>query len=608
MGGERPLNISDTSPQSATQAQLTLPNWHPDGDLMGLEEEMKTKVAAGELVDGGKGPFDIAAMQGWGTERVIRAAVLRYLLAANDWPVDARGVQLHGVRIHGHLDLAGVTLRCSLRLADCYLDAREPVCLDHATAYRPTLERCHLAGLTGEMLSAREVNLTDSTLTGPLHMRGADITGRLTCRGAKLTSLDKDGNALVGDGMKVGGGVFLDQEFTAAGAISLRGAHITGRLACRGAKLTGPNKEGNALVGDGMKVGGGVFLDRGFTADGTIRLRGADITGRLAIRGAKLTGLDKDGNALVGDGMKVGGDVFLDREFTADGTIRLRSVRVDGSVYLRPRALAGAGKVALDATVAQINGSLVWEPDRPVSGQVNLEGATAGHLVDDWGEDRPCGFWPTGGQLRLDGFTYDRFGGEQYATVRQRLEWIHGQYRPSDTGWRGFVSQPYEQLTTVYRQAGKDAEARKVAIARRVDLRRYGSLSWYRKAGNWVMDNTIKFGYQTWRAAVGLAVVFVAFVVMTFVAQHHHAIVPVSDLVVGVHPAPVATRCTPSYPCFYPLGYAVDVVIPVIKVHQADFWGLNGWGWIAGSWAATVLGWAAVTLLVVGYTALVRQQ
>lgn len=83
---------------------------------------------------------------------------------------------------------------------------------------------------------------------------------------------------------------------------------------------------------------------------------------------------------------------------------------------------------------------------------------------------------------------------------------------------------------------------------------------------------------------------------------------PVSDLVVGVHPAPVATQCAPSYPCFYPLGYAVDVVIPVINVHQADFWGLNGWGWVAGGWAATVLGWAAVTLLVVGYTGLVRQQ
>ena len=239
------------------------------------------------------------------------------------------------------------------------------------------------------------------------------------------------------------------------------GADITGRLTCHGAKLTGQNKEGNALVGDGMKVGGGVFLDREFTAAGAIRLRGADITGRLSIRDAKLTGQDKDDNALVGDGMKVGGDVFLDRGFTAAGRIALRSVRVGGSVYLRPWALAGAGEVALDATGAQITGSLVWAPDWPVFGQVNLEGATVGHLVDDWGEGRPGGFWPTGGQLCLDGFIYDRFGREQYATVGQRLEWIRGQYWRPGPGWLGFVSQPYEQLTTVYRHAGKDAEARK---------------------------------------------------------------------------------------------------------------------------------------------------
>lgn len=36
--------------------------------------------------------------------------------------------------------------------------------------------------------------------------------------------------------------------------------------------------------------------------------------------------------------------------------------------------------------------------------------------------------------------------------------------------------------------------------------------------------------------------------------------------------------------------------------------GVNGLGWVVGSWAATGLGWAAVTLLAVCYTGLVRQQ
>ena len=90
--------------------------------------------------------------------------------------------------------------------------------------------------------------------------------------------------------MQVSTGVFLDQGFTAAGAIRLSGAVITGTLSCRGAKLNGHNNNDNALAADGMKVGGNVFLNQGFTADGTIRLSSADISGQLSCRGAKLNG------------------------------------------------------------------------------------------------------------------------------------------------------------------------------------------------------------------------------------------------------------------------------------------------------------------------------
>ncbi len=163
----------------------------------------------------------------------------------------------------------------------------------------------------------------------------------------------------------------------------------------------------------------------------------------------------------------------------------------------------------------------------------------------------------------------------------------------------------------MYRHAGQDAQARTAAIARRADLRKYSNLNAYRWAGNWLIDKTIKFGYRSWRAAVGLAIVFMAFLVMAVFAQHHHVVVPVGNLT-GVYPVPVAARCASSYPCFYPAGYAIDVVIPIINVHQADNWGLDGnapwgWAWVVGSWVATGLGWALVTLLVAGYTGLVRR-
>ena len=40
------MSAGDTGPQLVTQAQLSLPNWHPGGDLTRLEEEMKATAAA----------------------------------------------------------------------------------------------------------------------------------------------------------------------------------------------------------------------------------------------------------------------------------------------------------------------------------------------------------------------------------------------------------------------------------------------------------------------------------------------------------------------------------------------------------------------------------
>ena len=144
------------------------------------------------------------------------------------------------------------TARCTLD--SCFLDA-ELVCLDQATATGLTITGCHLAGLTGELLTANSLDLSGSTLTGPLRLPGASMTGALSCRGARLAGCDNDGNALVADGIRAGGeGVLLDGGFTAAGAVRLPRADITGALSCGGARLTGRDKDRKALVADGIKV------------------------------------------------------------------------------------------------------------------------------------------------------------------------------------------------------------------------------------------------------------------------------------------------------------------------------------------------------------------
>jgi hypothetical protein len=585
-------------------------DWRPGSELTPLEKQMVASAAAGELADCGRGPFSLTQMQAWGPKRTVRAGVLRHLLIGEDWPTDARGVRLRGIRISGPLDLEAAVLRCPLHLDSCFLDATL-VCLDQATATVLTITGCHLAGLTGELLTATTLDLSGSTLTGPLRLPGASMTGALSARGAHLTGCDSDGNSLVADGIKAGGeGVLLDDGFTAAGAIRLPRADITGALSCGGACLTGRDKAGRALVADGIKASFDVFLDDGFAAAGTVSLLLADITGMLSCRDATLTGRDKEGLSLAAYGIQVTDDIWLDGKFTATGGISLRSARVGKTVWLEGKLAADENNLALDVAAARIADTFRWKPAGQVTGRVSLDGAAVGELDDDWRAAN--GFWPADGRLSLKGFTYDRVGNAHPATVDQRLAWIRGQYPATAQDTQAvFATQPYEQLTAVYRRAGQDTEARKIAIARRADLRKYGKLNPYRKLGNWLLDKTIKYGYQTWRAGVGLAAVFVVFLALSVLGQHQHIMVPVGDTR-GLHPVPSATQCTSNYPCFYPAGYTVDTVIPLINVHQAEYWGPDGhapwgWLWVGSSWVATGLGWALATLLVAGYTGLVRK-
>jgi hypothetical protein len=181
------------------------------------------------------------------------------------------------------------------------------------------------------------------------------------------------------------------------GVVRLLGADITGQLSLRSAKLTGTNRDGNALVGDEMKVGGSVLLDKGFSAAGAVRLPDADITGPLFCSGAKLAGTDGDGNTLVGDLMRVSGSVFLDKGFSAAGAVSIPGARIGGSLVIEGAELAEP--VALKASGVRIGGQLRWAPRSPVGGLVDLERAEVHWLDDDWSLSHA--HWPPAKQLRL---------------------------------------------------------------------------------------------------------------------------------------------------------------------------------------------------------------
>lgn len=198
--------------------------------------------------------------------------------------------------------------------------------------------------------------------------------------------------------------------------------------------------------------------------------------------------------------------------------------------------------------------------------------------------------------------------------MTQRLDWIRSQYRgrPSGHPAQPFAAQPYRQLSDVYRRAGQEDEARTVEIAMRRDMRSYGNLALAQKTLNWILDTTIRYGFQTGRALAGIALLYIV-VFLAFLAAQHQGSLIVAINLNNPQLHPTAMQCVTGYPCFYPAGYAFDTVIPLINIHQADYWQVNGhhpfgWAWVLGSWIATALGWFLATLLVVGYSGLAKQQ
>jgi len=571
-------------------------------------------------------------------------------LVADEMKVSVAVLLDHGFTASGAVRLAGADIAGQLRCRESQITGTDQ---DGNSLVGIGIKVGGPAYLDGGFIAA-----------GAIELSGADISGLISLAAAQLGA-NKKRYALLGDGMRAGRDVIGDGG-AFGGGIRLAGAEIGGSFLCRGTRL-GAGWEQNSLVAVRLKVGGDVLLDRLISA-GTVIVAGADIGGRFCCRGAKLNGSDADGDALSANGAKVGGSVLLNNECTTAGAVQLSHASIGGSLHcggarlvankdgnallaqqinviggvLLDEGFATAGTVSLRG--ASIGRELRWELGGPAGGEVNLEGARAYRLTDNWTGPRALGYWPAG-RLRLAGFTYAGFGGDHPATVNRRLDWIRSQYAThhenSQNGNRAaassgssghartssaenaqppallatpslFATQPYKQLADVYRRAGQEDEARAVEIAMRRDLRKYGNLPRLARSLNWLLDVTIRYGFQTGRALAGIVTLYLIVFLAFLFAQHQGDLIAASNVQnASLHPA--ALHCVTGYPCFYPAGYAFDLVVPLINIRQADFWQANGhhwlgWAWVLGTWMATALGWFLATLLVVGYSGLARQE
>jgi len=356
------------------------------------EAEQRILDAGGALVDlreGQPSADNPVGGRSWGPERTVRAAFLADLISQATGPGAGRGVRavrLRGARITGAIDLENQDLSCPLTLQDCSID--EPVSVRQARAVEICLPGCHLPSLDAAQLEVRRNLLLDDGLTATsVDLRGAHVGGVLSLDGAILDN--PHGVTLSGGALTVDQGMSCGSGFTSTGSIGLYGARISHGLSFTGAALA--NATGWALDAQGMQVGDSLFLGssyhmpEGFSADGGLRLVSVRVDGFVCCWGAHIKGRampEGTGYAIAGWGLTVSSNLMLNEGFTADGEVSITNARVGDEIELQGAVLTNPGGRALSADGVVTGGSVLCTDGFTARGAVSLAGAKIAGSLD----------------------------------------------------------------------------------------------------------------------------------------------------------------------------------------------------------------------------------
>ena len=352
---------------------------------------------------------------------------------------------LRGAQITGQLSMIGATVKGTLDMASISID--NDLLMGGATFEKVMLRGAQIEGqLAMNSARVKGMLIMDSVSIGgallmaegatfkKVMLRGAQIEGQLAMRDATVTDTLDMASA------SIGGSILMDCATFAE--VMLRGAQIGDQLSLIDARVKGK------LDMDSVSVGSALLMRA--TAFEEVILRGAQIKGQLAMRDATVTGTLDMTSASVGNSLLMDGTTFADVNlgFATIGSM----LNLTGGTF-RALNLTGA-TVEGELRLITDNKSVNWLPDRKDQSneiQLNLQNTQVGTLVDS-----PQS-WPK--KIELRGFTYRQLGGFEMSErpARDFIEWLGRD--------ETFSFQPYQQLATVLRNAGKSSTADKVLFA-----------------------------------------------------------------------------------------------------------------------------------------------
>jgi hypothetical protein len=575
------------------RGEIRLTSAHVDGDLSlngaVCRNPGSFSINASWLVVGG----ELLCQEGFSAdgEVFLQWAQLRALRATGATFTNERGkaINADGARVATGVFLdRGMTARGQISLIEAKLDGE-------LNCTGSTLEAPGGWALNATRFETREVYLNDGfKAEGAVLLGGAKISGQLVCTDGRFRN--QGGCALDLGGLTCDGDVFLNKGldgdgFHADGQVRLRRATIQRELNCSDGTFTdlGPfaDPDRPRALDAASLAAGSVYLNGGFHAYGEVFLFRSNIAQQLDCAAATIE--NPCGTALDLSGAHVSGDIRLISGFRAVGEVRLSNAFVGQHLDCEQSQfeVGRSGKV-LDASGLQVVGSFIWLPDKPPAGCMDLSSASVGRLVDD--PDK----WPAK-QHELTGFSYASLAKPAFdGKPNRRLTWL--------AEAKTYSLQAYQQLATVCRQQGLEKDARRVALEKYRQRRKRKLLPWWSRSWSWFQEVTVGYGYRLYNALFIVIALGIIGTILFYYAQHHNFM-----LATGANPpgSVHADQCTKNYPCFTPSVYAFQLLLPVVNLHQTDFWLPNlftGFGAVLLIYTcfAIVLGWLLGVAVVAG--------
>jgi hypothetical protein len=428
------------------------------------------------------------------------------------------------------------------------------------------------------------------TARGEVRFNDSKVSRQFNATNGEFRNDRSRGYALNCDGLRCAGDVFLNGGFRAAGTVSLTGAEIGSQLNCTAGSFNTPR--GYALFADGMTTPGFVYLDRGFRAMGGVRFARATIGRQLVCTEGVFS--NQHDTALDLTGLITPGDVLANGNFRATGEVRMRNADITRDLNFRDAQLHGAE--GLDARGIKVGGRLIWKLDQPPEGLVDLSSGQVS-LLDDTIQS-----WPEGKYV-LAGLSYrPAMDVQNEITVDQRLAWLRNT--------KDYNASAYQQLADACRLIGREGTAEEVSIAGLRDLRKRGKLGRRSRVWNWFLDWSAGYGYRLHRPFLALLVLGLLGALFYYLGEHAGLMFATQD---PTHVS-ASAGCSAGYPCFNPLIYSFQLLIPGLDLREATYWwpdsGMHPWGLplTIYTWVMIVLGWVLATAVVAGITQLFRRR